>query len=510
MLRDVAAALDSLWADAEGCEAALARGKYVSIAVTVRPAARGSADVCLSILPYDDDWSLVRGLAIELTAVDDPARSPGAQIRRVGWDGTTTFPGVLGGRYRFALAAASSAAIPAAGHHVGGSRDDGRAAFGAIAQGRSRPSWPPAAALTGSGLVVSSTQTRAHCWLKEILEERKVTPNELTLAAKVPSITIKALQTNQLQSVSLDDLGKIAAALGIGIDRLVCVYPENIWLPIVLRREVTIHLGADSFVDRFETPSGEGASGIDRLMMGFWDVQAASEICRYLNRLGVNVNVDLRVHLADEEGDPVGDAFKKGNHIILGSPVANRFCEGLVAGVFGAASSDPQQRSRFPYEFVWGAKRARKSSFGRVANDGKLGIGCTRTGNLVAPRTLVSEGQGEDCALVVAHRVALRNEERFAGHNLERVVLAFVGHSGPGTLAAARVAMAEDAAAELYPSRPERPLMGVVRAIYERPSSTKRDNRKLVTQALVDVRARSEEQAPAPRDVSPEAAVPSH
>jgi hypothetical protein len=70
--------------------------------------------------------------------------------------------------------------------------------------------------------------------------------------------------------------------------------------------------------------------------------------------------------------------------------------------------------------------------------------------------------------------------------------------------------MAEDAAAELYPSRPERPLMGVVRAIYERPSSTKRDNRKLVTQALVDVRARSEEQAPAPRDVSPEAAVPSH
>jgi hypothetical protein len=140
----------------------------------------------------------------------------------------------------------------------------------------------------------------------------------------------------------------------------------------------------------------------------------------------------------------------------------------------------------FPYHFVWDARRTTPSSFGSQGTDGAYGIASTRTGKLVARRTFVRQGEGEDCALVVAYRMFQPPTKREMGKEDERIVIVILGHSGPGTDAGAVVATDPKYAPGLYPAKQGVPRTRVVAAKYQRPSPTMRDNREVTSAVLVD------------------------
>jgi len=123
------------------------------------------------------------------------------------------------------------------------------------------------------------------------------------------------------------------------------------------------------------------------------------------------------------------------------------------------------------------------SSFGSPAENGDVGIVSVATGELVARRTLVTQGQGEDCALIIVERVFRPVARRAHGRNDENIIIVILGYSGIGTVAGAHVAISEEFARALYPERTGKPLMKVVSATYARPPGPSSDDNREVTEA---------------------------
>jgi hypothetical protein len=149
---------------------------------------------------------------------------------------------------------------------------------------------------------------------------------------------------------------------------------------------------------------------------------------------------------------------------------------------------------------VWGSQHSITSSFGWQGVGKQFGIASTRDQKLVAFRTTVKEGEGQDCALILVCRLLVPPARRSPGADKDRVIICILGHSGAGTFAGAQVATAPRLAAGLYP--PQRsvshmrvaPHMRVVSATYTRaPSTSLRDNRVVTGAYLVD-----EELSPSP------------
>ena len=90
----------------------------------------------------------------------------------------------------------------------------------------------------------------------------------------------------------------------------------------------------------------------------------------------------------------------------------------------------------------------------------------------------------------MVHRIFRPPVKRTRGLDDEFIVIAILGYSGCGTLAAARL-VTEDpaAAAALYPERGHTPRMGIVSVTYNRPPSVAPDddNRQVESAALVTV-----------------------
>ena len=313
-----------------------------------------------------------------------------------------------------------------------------------------------------------------------------LTNKELSRLSGVAREVIGDLRRNRTDGVRWDTIGRLCSALGLtSLDKLFRLYEASLFFPIRLRREVTIHLGTDSDAP-VQPPPGGGGNGqpvLARQIAGGRDLAALIEITEFLNRVERGVRFRFALHPRNEYGvrEAVDGVFRKGNHIVIGSPVANQFAEEVVCRSFGVPPFSPERQTAFPYVFSWSQRRAGASSFGAAAKNGDVGIVSVPTGRLVARRTLVSQGEGEDCALIVVQRLWRPRLRREHGRHDENIIICLLGYSGIGTLAAAHVATQSAFPEELYPPNPGKPLMRVVSTIYMRPPApTSDDNREVI------------------------------
>ena len=91
------------------------------------------------------------------------------------------------------------------------------------------------------------------------------------------------------------------------------------------------------------------------------------------------------------------------------------------------------------------------------------------------------EGYGEDCALILAHRIFQSQAARPTGVADERIVICILGHSGTGTEAAARVATDSKYVAGLYPPERGKPYLRAVSAQYLREANAAMLDNRVVT-----------------------------
>lgn len=335
---------------------------------------------------------------------------------------------------------------------------------------------------------------RLRCRLRELMDERPVTVHALHDRTGIPRQAIVDMRGNKWKHVSPRTLGGLCGELNVTLDQLFELVPDDIWAPIRLRREVTIHYGSRALRESLDgARAGEDAPL--RQFIGVWDQRAINLISEHLRATGPDILVQQVEHVTGVERgfDPAvreeaRRLFREGNHVLIGSPIANQFAEEVVCHAYGAKPYAPQMRERFPYGFVWESARSVTSSFGWESVGAEFGIVSTRTGKLVAWRRTVLDGEGRDCALILVHRIWQSPVRRSSGGDEERVIIAILGHSGVGTHAAAELATDAACAARLYPPEPGKPLMRVVSATYtSSPVTPARDNREVTGWALADL-----------------------
>jgi len=333
---------------------------------------------------------------------------------------------------------------------------------------------------------------RVHCRLKELMAERRLGVDELHLRARIAKETISLLRGNRSKAVSMRAIARLCAVLGVGIGELFEVLPEDLWLPIRLAKEVTVHFGSRA-VTAPQPVRGEDPAMISCQFVGSWDFRAFQCLSEHLMGLDRDIRVRFKEHItgAGRGIDPAVRAsaqsiFEGGNHIVIGSPIANQFTEEVVCHAYGVAPYNPQMRTAFPYGFQWDDRRPVRSSFGWQGNRKHVGIAALPSNEIVAPHVLVPEGEGTDGALILVYRVFQPLAQRQVGDDDERIVICLLGHSGPGTVAAARLATDPEFAAGLYPASRKLPRMRAVACKYFRePGAKYDDNREVTSVSLI-------------------------
>lgn len=331
------------------------------------------------------------------------------------------------------------------------------------------------------------------CRLHEIMAARGIKFDELQKKTRVDRNALSALRKNTWNSINRRNLAALCAALDVRLDELFELIPEDIWAPIKMRREVTIHYGSRAIMETAQ-PGRAGEKTQVRQFIGVWDRRACKLISECLHQSCPDIRVREVEHITGQHGfDPDVDesalrVFREGNHVLVGSPIANGFVEQVVCGAYDVAPGTPKMRGTFPYGFVWEPGHGVRSSFGwdGVGND--FGIWSNLTGKLVASRTFETDGEGQDCALILVYRIASPTANHgSAWTDAERVIIAILGHSGPGTYAATQLAVDESSAVGLFPSAAGKPLMRAVRSTYScSPVTPPRDNRQVTSRELVD------------------------
>jgi DNA-binding Xre family transcriptional regulator len=328
--------------------------------------------------------------------------------------------------------------------------------------------------------------TRIVCRLRAIMHERGITSvKQLARMSGVTRAAISRLSNNTFTRLRRDILQRICGALELSsLDELFEVYDANIFYPISLHKEVTFHVGSESLARGSDT----AAEDIDRLSMGAWDFRAMKEIHEYLNRTvpGIRVHVEEHERYDRAIAETLDRTFDRGNHIIVGSQIANQLAEEVVCRTHKVQPYSPDQQTDIPFVFHWDTQRAIPSSFGMRGTAPKMGIVSAHTGKLLAAHTRVTSGPGEDGALIMTYRVWREPVRRQFGRDDENIVIAILGYSGIGTYGGALVAIDRAASRELYPARTGTPLMRVVSVGYTRPPNpSRRDNREVTSAQLV-------------------------
>jgi len=330
---------------------------------------------------------------------------------------------------------------------------------------------------------------RVHCRLKEFMAEEKVTVEDLHERARVDRGTIAQLRSNSFHRVSKRAIARICGVLGVGIGELFELLPEDIWLPIRLTREVTIHFGSRAFAEPRPARMGASETVISRQFLGSWDFRAFQRINEYLMGLKLDIRMRFEEHItgAGRGMDPAVRAsaqrvFDGGNHIVIASPVANQFTEEVVCHAYGVAPYNPQMRDAFPHGFQWDHWRQVRSSFGWQGQGKEFGIVALPSNKLVAQHVIVPSGEGSDGALILVYRVFQAPAQRELGDDDERIVICLLGYGGPGTLAAAQLATNPEFVAGLYPPARKAPRMRAVACKYFREASALPDDNREVTE----------------------------
>jgi hypothetical protein len=172
-------------------------------------------------------------------------------------------------------------------------------------------------------------------------------------------------------------------------------------------------------------------------------------------------------------------------HIFIGSPPSSDSAEAVVAAAHNVPSFSPNLFWRaFPYVILWPRFRKVPSTWGWTSTEGRYGIVLTKTAKIVARRTSIEFGLGDDAGLILVLRLAVTDP---TCARREGLIIVLSGVSGPGTLACARVLLHQAfAARELYPTEVGVPLMRAVAASYKRPQADNTcDNRVLFDWRLV-------------------------
>lgn len=333
---------------------------------------------------------------------------------------------------------------------------------------------------------------RLRCLLTDIMRARGMRVSQLSELSGVCKSALSALRTDESQRFDRDVIERVCTALDVGPGELFELVREDIWAPIRVSKEVTIHYGSRSFPDNL-TPNGDDFIW-PRQYIGVWDERTIDLIRDHLRRLSPDILIRYQEHSVGARAfDPslrqaAREVFQKGSHIVVGSPIANQHSEEVTCEAFGASPYSPEERSKFPYAFVWHSSQSIRSSFGWQGLGNEFGIVSTATGKMVARRTLVRDGEGEDCALILTQRIwqpRVRREQGPADD--ERIVIALLGYSGAGTAAAARTATDDRFAAALYPRQAGVPCMHVVSARYtSTPVQPPRDTREVTHWELVE------------------------
>jgi DNA-binding Xre family transcriptional regulator len=325
------------------------------------------------------------------------------------------------------------------------------------------------------------------------MDDRGITVDKLHRISGVGREAIVALRKNTWKQVSRTALARICGVLDIGLDQLLELIPEDIWAPIRTSREVTVHYGSRALTGVQVAGSSDEARQF-RQFVGVWDLRSINLISEYLRQWGVDIRVRLEEHVTGPERgfDPsvreaVRRLFHEGNHVLIGSPIANQFAEEAVCHAYKVTPYAPQMRQGFPYGFVWESARGVVSSFGWESVGKEIGIASTSTGKLVAWRTPSGDGEGKDCALILVYRILQPLVRRSSGGDEERVIIAILGHSGVGTYAAAELAIDPVWGPSLYPRERGKPFMGVVQATCTSSAANPpRDTREVTRWTLVD------------------------
>jgi DNA-binding Xre family transcriptional regulator len=332
---------------------------------------------------------------------------------------------------------------------------------------------------------------RVHCRLKELMTQQSVLVDDLHQKARVSRETIAQLRGNSFKGVSARAIARICGALGVKIGELFELVPEDIWLPIRLTKEVTIHFGSRAFAEARTDDNGGADALLSPQGIGSWDFRAFNWISEYLMGLKLDIRVRFQEHItgAGRGIDPAVRAsaqriFEGGNHIVIGSPIANQFTEEAVCHAHGVPPYNPQMRGAFPYGFVWDHWRQVRSSFGWQGQGKQFGIAALPSNKVIAPNVIVPVGEGTDGALILVYRVFQAPAQREVGDD-ERIVICLLGYSGPGTLAAAQLATDPESAAGLYPAARKLPRMRAVACKYYREASNPSD---IDTRVLTDVK----------------------
>lgn len=347
---------------------------------------------------------------------------------------------------------------------------------------------------------------RMNCRLYEKMQDPFMTVDELHRRARVGRDVISNLRWNKRTRFDPDGIARICGVVNVTLDQLFVLVPEDSLAPIRLSRGVAIHLGSRPF-QRARVATGRPQESLLSLQgIAARDHRAAQWISEHLLKLDPRIVIRMQEHMTGfgygfdpSMADVTRHIFERGNHVLIGSPIANPYTEYVVCHMYDVPPYVPRKREAFPYGFVWDSERSVPSSFGWQGEGPRFGIYSTKKRDLVAFRTVVPEGDGEDCAIIVTYRVFQPPAARTNGADDERIIICILGDGGPGTEAAARVATDPQYAAALYPPTRGVPHMRVVGARYTRVATPDgRDNRVVTDVYLVD-----DDAEPHPRPATP-------
>ena len=324
---------------------------------------------------------------------------------------------------------------------------------------------------------------RIVCRLDRIMRERGLTQKELHEISGVDTEVIRKLCSGRWKGVYRSVIGKLCAALGIKVADFFEDVPADIWFPIRRDRKVTVHLGSTSL-----EASGGGPDGayIDRLGIGTWDVRALFRVYAYLNSTTIGgVVFEYDEHAADlHDPSRVEALFQRGNHLIFGSPIVNPMAEDVVCRGFSIPPRERAHARNLPYRFRW--DRVTESSVGEFGGRSDPGI-VRGMDELVARRTRIASGDGEDCGLVFTYRYNPdASDDGEVSEDTECVVIAVMGHGGCGTRGGTELVCGDDVACELYPEQPNVGTLRAFRVTYRRAERASGfDNRNIVSCELM-------------------------
>jgi hypothetical protein len=359
-------------------------------------------------------------------------------------------------------------------------------------------------------LVYPTTRLRLSYWI----EQKGMTSESFAKQCEMKLRDVRKYANGEMTRYERDTLARFAQVLGITVPDLFEPYYDNVLTALQQCGDAVIHVTSRTFHEsRADKRAEDARKQVPRELLSTWDIDACNELQARLYGAG-GVRVHVRRHAwGTGPGTQHVDVWRMVSdgraHIIIGSPATSGFAEEMVSAFYGVPPYNAAMCKAFPHLFLWPSFRGVVSSFGLSSKQDEYGVVKTATGKIIAKRTVIECGRGEDAGLIVVYRVPVI-EPKCARR--EGLVIALLGLSGPATLACARVLLRQASAAhELFPSVVKSPLMRAVTVLYDRPpGDNTRDDREIVTDTWRLVTADEEDAATetVPADAWPKDCLP--